>query len=57
LIHGRRKLTVEMSLWFARCFGTSDKFWVNIQVDIDLRNARESPGAALNKIEPVIRSA
>lgn len=41
IIHNRRRLTVDMALRLSRCFGTSERFWLNLQNDIDIRNRRE----------------
>ena len=30
-IHGRRRLSVDMALRLARLFGTSERFWLNLQ--------------------------
>ena len=40
ILHGRRKITVDTSLRLAKYFGVSDNFFLNIQNDIDLRNAK-----------------
>lgn len=39
LVHGKRKITVEMSLRLAKYFGTTSKFWLNLQNELDLREA------------------
>ena len=40
ILHGRRKITADTSIRFAKYFGLSDAYFLNIQNDIDLRNAR-----------------
>ena len=40
IIHDRRKVSVDTSLRFARYFGVSDKYFLDIQNDIDIRNAK-----------------
>jgi antitoxin HigA-1 len=52
ILNGNRKITVDTALRFARYFGNTEKFWLNLQNDIDLRNKRESLQIALNKIKP-----
>ena len=37
LVHGKRKITVEMSLRLSKYFGTTSKFWLNMQNELDLR--------------------
>ena len=41
LIHNKRKISVEMALRLARYFGTSSKFWLNLQNEIDLRETNQ----------------
>lgn len=40
LLHERRKITVDTSLRLAKYFGVSDSYFLNLQNDIDLRNAK-----------------
>jgi addiction module HigA family antidote len=57
IVHGRRRITVDMSLRFARYFGTSERFWLNLQNAIDIRNRKGELAADLQSIHPVERSA
>ena len=50
IINGKRKISVDTSLRLARFFGNSDKFWINLQNDIDLRNHKEKLEKELNNI-------
>lgn len=50
LVHNKRKISVEMSLRLAKYFGTSSKFWLNMQNELDLREAQEKLGSDLDKI-------
>ena len=40
ILHDRRKITVDTSLRLAKYFGVSDSYFLDIQNDIDLRNAK-----------------
>ena len=40
IIHNRRKVTVDTSLRLARFFGVSDKYFLDMQNDIDIRNTK-----------------
>ena len=51
LIHNKRKISVEMALRLARYFGTSSKFWLNLQNEIDLREANQKLKKELDKIQ------
>lgn len=50
IILGKRKVTVDTSLRLAKFFGVSDKFFLNLQNDIDLRNGKEILSEDLNSI-------
>lgn len=57
LIHGRRRLTVDMALRLSRLFGTTERFWINLQANIDLRNRKPQMEPELKKIHPLTASA
>jgi addiction module HigA family antidote len=42
LINGQRGLTADTALLLARYFGTTPEFWVRLQADYDLRQARRT---------------
>lgn len=50
LVHGKRKITVEMSLRLSKYFGTSSRFWLNLQNELDLREAEIKLEKDLEKI-------
>ena len=50
LVHGKRKVTVEMALRLAKYFGTSSRFWINMQNELDLREAQYKLADDLAKI-------
>ena len=51
LIHNKRKVSVEMALRLARYFGTSSKFWLNLQNELDLRETNQKLKKELEKIQ------
>ena len=57
LIHDRRRLSVEMALKLSKYLGMSEKFWLNLQADIDVRNKKQSMKKELDKIQPIARLA
>ena len=57
LLHGKRNISVEMALRLSKYFGTSSKFWLNLQNELDLRKARIKMAAELDKIPSHVRSA
>ncbi|MBD3852994.1 MAG: HigA family addiction module antidote protein [Acidobacteria bacterium] len=36
IVHGKRSITADTALRLARFFGTTDRFWLNLQVRYDL---------------------
>lgn len=40
ILHGRRKITAETSLRFAKLFGVSDAYFLDMQNEIDMRNLK-----------------
>lgn len=50
IIHGRRKVTAETSLRLAKYFGVSDRYFLNLQNDIDIRNIKQSISGVLDSI-------
>ena len=53
IVHGKRIITADTALRLARALGTSEQFWMGLQADYDLEEARRSFGNKLNKIENV----
>ena len=50
LIHNKRKISVEMALRLSKYFGTSSKFWLNLQNELDLRETQHKMEKELDKI-------
>ncbi len=57
IVHNRRRLSVDMALRLSRFFGTGERFWLNLQNEIDTRNRRESLARDLETIHPIQHSA
>jgi addiction module HigA family antidote len=49
IVHGKRAVTADTALRLARYFGTSESFWMGLQADYDLENARERLGDRLDR--------
>ncbi len=54
ILHDRRKITIDTSLRLAKYFGVSDTFFINLQIDIDLRNEKTTLNEELSKISCVV---
>ena len=53
ILHNRRKITADTSIRLAKYFGVSEAYFLNIQNDIDLRNARVELAEELEQIPAV----
>ena len=53
ILHDRRKITADTSIRLAKYFGVSEAYFLNVQHDIDLRNARIELAAELEQIPAV----
>lgn len=47
IVHGKRAVTADTALRLARFFGTSEAFWMGLQADYDLEEARTRLGRRL----------
>ena len=56
IIHNRRKITPDTSLRLAKYFGVSDRYFLDLQNDIDIRNIKLQISDEINQI-PVFQSA
>ena len=48
IVHGERAISADTALRFARFFGTSDRFWLNLQTRYDLEVERDRLGPRLD---------
>jgi len=56
IVHGKRGITADTALRLARFFGTTERFWLNLQGRYDLETEKDRLSADLDLIEP-LRSA
>ncbi len=49
IVLGKRAVTADTALRLARYFGTSDRFWLNLQTQHDLEAEKDRLGARLRK--------
>ena len=53
IVHGKRGISADTALRLARFFGTSDRFWLNLQSRFDLEVERDQLGSVLDAITPL----
>lgn len=47
IVHGTRAITADTALRLARFFGTTERFWLNLQARYDLETQRDALGVRL----------
>jgi addiction module HigA family antidote len=52
-VHGKRGITADTALRLARYFGTSERFWLNLQSRYELEVERDRLAGTLDQIEPL----
>ena len=53
IVHGQRRISADTALRLARFFGTSERFWINLQSRYDLEVEKDRLGDALDGIRPL----
>jgi addiction module HigA family antidote len=48
IVHGRRSISADTALRLARYFGTTDRFWMNLQARYDLEVEKDRLGSRLD---------
>ncbi len=49
IVHGKRSITADTGLRFARFFGTTERFWLNLQVRYDLEVEKDRLADVLDR--------
>lgn len=52
ILHDRRKITPDTSLRLAKYFGVSERFFLDIQNDIDIRELKTGMATEIARIQP-----
>lgn len=56
IVLGKRAITPDTALRLARYFGTSERFWLGLQVDFDLEEAKRGLAARIDReVQPIWR--
>jgi addiction module HigA family antidote len=53
IVHGQRRISADTALRLARLFGTSERFWMNLQSRYDLEVEKDRLGPVLDNIHPL----
>ena len=57
IVHGTRRITADTALRLSRYFGTTERFWLNLQSRFDLEEQKDLLGDRLAKEVTVLRAA
>jgi addiction module HigA family antidote len=57
IVHGVRRITADTALRLALYFGTTERFWLNLQSRFDLEKQKDLLGNRLAKEVRVLRAA
>src|SRR5688572_20086970 len=49
IVHGLRGISADTALRLARYFGTTDRFWMNLQTHFDLESEKDRLGTRLDR--------
>jgi len=49
IVHGKRRISADTALRLARFFGTSERFWMNLQLRYDLEVEKDRLGDRLDQ--------
>lgn len=52
ILHDRRRMTADTSVRLAKYFGLSERFFIDIQTDIEIREAKLKSITAIERIVP-----
>ena len=53
IVHGKRAVTADTAIRLALALGTSEQFWMGLQADYDLKEAKKSARDELKRIKNV----
>lgn len=56
IIRGKRSISVDTALRFAKFFGNSAEFWINLQNHFDIQEKKQKIQMELKKIKPFVES-
>jgi antitoxin HigA-1 len=57
IVHGQRAITADTALRLSRFFGTSDRFWLNLQARYDLEMEKDRLGKRLEEEVEIYKKA
>jgi len=53
IVLGKRGISADTAIRLAKAFGTSERFWIGLQADFDLEQARQTMGAGAARVSRI----
>jgi addiction module HigA family antidote len=53
IVLGKRSISADTALRLARALGTSEQFWMGLQADYDLEEARHAAADSIRNVRPL----
>ena len=53
IVHGKRRISADTALRLSKYFGTSERFWINLQARYDIEIEKDQIGPVLDAITPL----
>ncbi|KAA0249632.1 MAG: addiction module antidote protein, HigA family, partial [Acidobacteria bacterium] len=57
IVLGKRGITADTALRLSRYFGTTERFWLNLQVRYELETEKDRTGSRIAREVPVLSKA
>ena len=57
IINGTRPVTAEIAILFGKAFSQTPSYWLNLQMDHDLKQAAQQMKQQVRQIKPIYRAA
>ena len=54
ILHNRRKISVDTSIRLGKYFGVSERYFINLQIDVDAREAWLEMAEDYDRISPLV---
>lgn len=54
ILNGQRGISAEMALRLGQAFGTSERYWMNLQSQYEAKRARAKIGDSISTIRPLV---
>ncbi|NJD37625.1 MAG: HigA family addiction module antidote protein [Geobacter sp.] len=57
VVHGKRPVTAELAILFARAFSQTPQYWMNLQASYDLKVTEKTMARRIRQVQPIALAA